>query len=319
VTHVTTLERPPVPHPPSMTWTHVGDAWRDRLACCFAGLTAVTRGPVVAGSLTAARLGEVGVFEVAGTTQQVRRTRSSAQREPLDVLKVCVLVEGRALVEQGRSSVEVGPGQLAFYDTGRPYQLGLAGPWRCAVMTVPRHALGVPESSLTQLMQRPHSAAAGAGRLLLSYLRECIEGFAGADAGGRVGEAGVALLAGTLTGHVERGVEADAELVRRKVADYVRVHVRDPELSPATVAAAHHMALRTLQRLFEGHEHNVAALIRQQRLDAVRRDLADPLLSRCSIAALGARAGVTDQAWLSRAFRNRFGCSPSEYRRTAHP
>lgn len=46
----------------------------------------------------------------------------------------------------------------------------------------------------------------------------------------------------------------------------------------------------------------------------VRRDLADPALARYGIAALAARSCVTNQSWLSRAFRNRFGTSPSEYR-----
>jgi len=301
---------------PQGSWADHGDTWRERLASSFAGLTAVPHLGDVAGSIASSRLGEVSVFEVRGNAQVVRRTPSSARHQPLELLKVCLQVDGRAVVEQRGVQVALAPGQLALYDTSRPYRIHLAGSWRCDVMTFPRTALGIPERLLNDAMRRPHGATDGVGRLLAGYLRECNAGLSQAvgDTSSRVGEAGVALLAGTLLAEPAPAIEADAEQVRRRIVDHVRARIRDPRLSPASVAAAHHMSLRTVQRLFEGEQQGLAGLIREQRLEAVRRDLADPLLARSSIAAIAARSCVTNQQWLSHAFRCRFGLSPSEYR-----
>jgi AraC-like DNA-binding protein len=300
---------------------HATDAWNSWLAECFAGLSAVPGADDASGSITTSRLGDVSVFDVRGTTQVVRRSATNARRQPLELLKACVLVDGLALVEQDGFQVPLEPGELALYDTSGPYQIRLTGPWRCAVMTIPRTALAFPERLVTEVMCRPHGVRYGAGRLLVGYLRDCITTLGGAagTGSGRIGEAGVALLAGALTANGIPAVDADADQARARIVEYIRARVRSPELSPANVAAAHHLSLRTLQRLFEGEERNVAGLIREQRLEAIRHDLADPLLARYSIATIAACSCVTNQSWLSRAFRSRFGLSPSEYRIHALP
>lgn len=294
---------------------HVGEGWLDTLRTSFAGLAVDDPAAGPTGSVVATPLGTVTVFDVRGTPQVVRRTPAVARRHRMDLLKVCVQVRGRAVVEQD-GEVAMRPGEMALYDTGRPYRIRLDGDWQCAVMTVPRSSLDLPERALAEAVRRPHDVTSGAGRLLATFLRDCA-GLQSSVACGRIGEAGVALLLGTLAACGSVGATVEADIVRRQVVDYIQARVGDPELTPARIAAAHHMSLRAAQRLFEGQEHNLAALVRERRLEAVRRDLADPALARYGIATLAARSCVTNQAWLSRAFRDRFGMSPSEYRATA--
>ncbi|MGH3388856.1 MAG: helix-turn-helix transcriptional regulator [Actinomadura sp.] len=77
------------------------------------------------------------------------------------------------------------------------------------------------------------------------------------------------------------------------------------------------MSTRHLHRLFEDQGTVVAAWIRSQRLEACRRDLADPALCLVSIGELAARRGFSHPAAFSRAFRTAFGCSPRDYRHDA--
>ena len=53
---------------------------------------------------------------------------------------------------------------------------------------------------------------------------------------------------------------------------FVEQHLGDADLTPAAVAAAHHVSLRQLHRLFETQETTVAAWIRHRRLERCRRD-----------------------------------------------
>lgn len=80
------------------------------------------------------------------------------------------------------------------------------------------------------------------------------------------------------------------------------------------IAAAHHMSLRTLQRLFQEQGITVGSFIRRQRLNRVRRDLADPRLAARPIHAIAACWGYPRPSDLTRAFRAAYGAGPAEYR-----
>jgi transcriptional regulator GlxA family with amidase domain len=67
-------------------------------------------------------------------------------------------------------------------------------------------------------------------------------------------------------------------------------------------------------RLFADQPWSVGGLIRHERLEAVRRDLEDPLLRHRSVAALAARWCFFDAAHFSRVFRQHYGYPPSQTR-----
>jgi AraC-like DNA-binding protein len=100
-----------------------------------------------------------------------------------------------------------------------------------------------------------------------------------------------------------------------RIHAFIEQHLGEADLSPGVVAAAHHVSVRYLHRLFEAQETTVAAWIRRRRLERCRRDLADPALGAVPVAALAARWGLPDSAHFSRLFRRTYGLPPAEYRR----
>jgi AraC-like DNA-binding protein len=271
------------------------EPWRVNLGAAFQDLVprAVDGEPAPRGSLSGVRLGPVGVFTVSGTPQVVQRATSAARRSPGDLIKVCVQLNGRATVQQGGHEVCLDPGELAVYDTGRPYQIRLDGTWTCAVMALPRDAIGLPASELDRWMHRVYPATRGLGSVLSHFVVSTVAqtGHPGAAAAAKLGEAGSTLLAGTLCAHLS-----------------------DPRLSRSSIAAAHHMSARTLDRLFADQPWSVSGLVRHERLEAVRRDLEDPALRHRGVAALAARWGFFDAAHFSRLFRQHYGYPPSASR-----
>ncbi|WP_236656569.1 helix-turn-helix transcriptional regulator [Streptacidiphilus jiangxiensis] len=85
------------------------------------------------------------------------------------------------------------------------------------------------------------------------------------------------------------------------------------DMVSALFAAAHHVSLSHLHRLFQQDGTSVAAWIRDQRLDRARRDL----VGTTSIGAIAVRWGFRDAAEFSRVFRREFGLAPREYRSAA--
>ncbi|MEV0071333.1 MULTISPECIES: helix-turn-helix domain-containing protein [unclassified Amycolatopsis] len=294
------------------------DAWSHELARAFAGLHAERRdGLLPLGTLDAVQLDDVGIYDVRGTTQIVRRTSRTARTDTAEQLKICLIERGGALVEQGRRRVALEVGDLALYDLRRPYQLTLQGAFRCAVMTFPREALGLPDSALEVMMERRFVTGTGVGQVFASCLRSALDQRETLSDGSpvRLREAAVALLAATLGSGAGLPAGHTNLALRERVLDHVRGHLADPHLSPATVAAALHMSPRSLHRLFEDSGETFGGTVRRLRLEAVRRDLTDPLLAGRSIAAVATRWGITDQPWLSRAFRAEYGVTPSGLRR----
>ena len=100
-----------------------------------------------------------------------------------------------------------------------------------------------------------------------------------------------------------------------RIRAFIDAHLGDPELTPAAVAAAHHISLRYLHKLFEPEPQGVAGMIRQRRLERCRHDLLDPSQADRPVAGIAARWGFSSAAHFSRVFRDVYGLPPAEFRR----
>jgi PAS domain S-box-containing protein len=101
----------------------------------------------------------------------------------------------------------------------------------------------------------------------------------------------------------------DREALLGRIRHFVDENATDPDLDPASLARAHHVSLRLLQALFAESGSSPARFIRDQRLIEARRLLEGGE----SISRAGALSGFPDSGTFTRAFRRRFGCTPSAF------
>jgi AraC-like DNA-binding protein len=120
----------------------------------------------------------------------------------------------------------------------------------------------------------------------------------------------VALLSDELENQASPRPEGGKHALLSDIKSFIRQNLADPELSPAAVAAAHHISTRSLQRLFESQDTTVTEWIRSHRLERCRRDLVDPRLRDEPIGLIAKRWGFQDAAYFSRVFRAAYGVSP---------
>lgn len=116
--------------------------------------------------------------------------------------------------------------------------------------------------------------------------------------------------AGTRAGDVR--LSRIAQLARMR--EFIRRHLADPALSPRMLADAFGVSIRYVELVFREADSAPARAIRDTRLDEARRMLADPRQGHRSIASVAHSVGIGDPDVLARAFRNRYGTTPSEYR-----
>lgn len=251
---------------------------------------------------------------VARTPQLIARSeRSSA------MMKVSLQLEGDGLVEQDGRVTLLHPGDLALYDTSRPYTLRYDTATRLIVLSFAAGALPVPREEVALVTATAFPLESGLGSVVNPFLAGLARGLVHLpDADGeRLAHTALDLLVTVISGELRQGVRQDPRRqLRHDVLATIEQMLPDPDLSPAQIAERHYISTRHLHALFAEQGITVSSWIRQRRLEHIRRDLADPLLVDVTVAQLAARWGLLNAAHFSRLFRATFGASPSTYRQS---
>ncbi|MFF0739069.1 AraC family transcriptional regulator [Streptomyces sp. NPDC004111] len=106
----------------------------------------------------------------------------------------------------------------------------------------------------------------------------------------------------------------DREDLVRRLCAHIDAHLWDRNLTPASVAAAQHISIRYLHKLFEGHGRTIGRWIQHRRLEEARRELARPGRADITVSAVARRWGFASPTHFSRSFRAVYGMSPSDWR-----
>jgi AraC-like DNA-binding protein len=256
----------------------------------------------------------------------VERTPAFIRDVWSDTYKVELLLSGNLVVAQDDREAVLRPGDFAVCDMTRPLRLGLPGlaDTRLMALLVPRALVAIAPhevARLTAVRMATEHRTAGLVSTVLQRLARHLDEYDGAEAV-RISTVVVDLLATAFAGCLdlpEIGTpEQRREMLRHRVYGYIEERLGDPRLSPATIAAAHHVSLRYLYKMFEADGATVAGWIRHRRLEGCRRDLCDPRLVGRPVSAIAARWGFRDATHFSRAFRGAFGVPPARFRDTYH-
>jgi len=272
----------------------------------------------VRGLIRGAGVDEVHVSEVRATGHSVHRTPELIARGDAPHFKVSLMLQGSGLlIQDGREAV-LSPGDLAVYDTSRPYSLVFDDDFRTMVVMFPRHLITLPPDMMGQLTAVRVPGTDGLASVVTPYLTRLadnLDQFHGTT-GARLAHSALDLVA-TVFSH-ELGLDGPTTDPHRALMQRIRTHIdrnlASTDLSPASIAAAHYISTRHLHGLFQEQGTTVSTWIRTRRLEQCRRDLTDPVLADRPVAAIAARWGFVDAAHFSRAFKSAFAVAPSEYR-----
>ena len=258
------------------------------------------------------RLGGVTLVENTHGRGIGRRGPAEIAATEDDLLGILVMCSGRIGLDFGDHSVVLSPGQVIMWDGARRGSFRTLGPVTKRTLIIPRERLRLVVPSYESMIGRPLAADDPAARLMADYLASLAPLVSTLDRVAReaVADAAVELTRAVLAGRAaaERGLPTAALLTT--IRRYIEEHLDDPSLSPASIARANAISVRTLHRVFEGAGESVSAVIRERRLARCHADLEQGTDE--SVTAIAFRWGFRDMSHFSRLFRRRFGASARE-------
>jgi AraC-like DNA-binding protein len=275
-----------------------------------------------AARLSLGRLGPIRFARMTTSRMHIQRTRRHILPGAPRLYSFLLQARGRGILSHCGQEAQLNEGDFALCDSAAP------------------HSFAVEDGSMV-VMVRVDAPT------LRTYLPSP-ERFCGLHLQSQVGlTASLSPLVERISGQLERGftcvyddrlarnlmemlalsyaigfdLQPDATAVVRarhaEVVRYVEDHLRDPQLSPATVAAGLRISPRYLRTIFASTGEKASAYIIRRRLEECGRQLRDPAWAGHTLTEIAFSWGFNSAAHFTRTFHEQFGVPPREYRRGA--
>ncbi|UCP11645.1 helix-turn-helix domain-containing protein [Pseudomonas sp. MM213] len=260
------------------------------------------------------------VAHIVANEHVIERDGSMIRAVPKASVFVSLVTGSASFFFQNGSCHLLEPGELMVYRTDKPYLFGFSGSMRKFIFDIPQevfasHCLSRFETALKI------SAHTGTQRLLMRTLAERTRGFfeqpLSQDADNYQDDA-LELLGNIIAGQVgqRRGNALSASYLLA-AKQCIMEQLADPTLSCERVAAQTGVSTRHLARLFALEDTQPHRFILEKRLQRAYRLLNSEQVRGLDISEVAYRQGFTSQAHFARAFKARYGQTPSEVRAMA--
>jgi AraC-like DNA-binding protein len=291
--------------------------WQDIVCDVFVGLDCKSDLEDFRGSVAQTNFGGLSLTRVESSRQRVFRTPSRIARAKEDYVLFAFGATGvGGVIQDGREAL-IRPGEFAFYDTTRPYELSFDTDFSQTILQVPRklalERLGRVDdlTAVTFSSDRPLHRLASDFIAGLSRIIEVVETPAAERLSGQALDLVAIALGQTVEAH-RSSTYRSALLYRLKA--YIRGRLPDPRLCLTETAAAMGISPRYVNALLESENESFGRYVLAHRLEACRNHLADPALAHRHITEIAFAWGFNDPSHFSRSFKDRFGISPRDYR-----
>lgn len=270
------------------------------------------------GRMHITRAGSLDVYHISGDPLTVCRTPKLILDHDPQQLNLVAVLAGSCRVHQDDRRAVIRSGELSGHVTSQPYTFWTDTPFELLLFGIPRPLLGpcadqVFTATATNVNDRAGELA-GLGRDFLRNLALGLESGRLDPAAPGLAECVAGLARGLYTREgPDRAGDDPRDLYPRLLA-HIDAHLGDPGLGASSLARAHFISVRRLQKEFHQHGTTVTRHVLAERLERCRRALVDPDQRSRSISQISRQWGMPDLPNFSRRFRAEFGESPSEYR-----
>ncbi|HEY3727017.1 MAG TPA: helix-turn-helix domain-containing protein [Solirubrobacteraceae bacterium] len=272
------------------------------------------------GAVTRRAIGDLMLVDCAASPFLGHRSRAAMAQTSThheNVLGFQFVGRGVELVREGGRELAVKAGDVVLWDAMEPTEVEIVEAFYKRTLLFPRDQVFAVCPRLAESPALPSMEGSGSARLLVRYMNALALELPQLEppAGAAAANAALELLRAAIEPNLPTSRSATRAAMRAEIGRYVRSHLQDPTLGPASIAHAYAMSVRALHALFEDVDASVAGLVRSERLGRCLEDLQRP--NGGSVTDIAFRWGFCDAAHFSRVFKREFGATPSEVRQVA--
>ena len=270
------------------------------------------------------RVGAIDIGRIATSPVNSVRT-TSLVRDGDDGLLVTLLDCGRASQTQRDTDQALNSGEGVVSDCGYPGELNFVADSEFWNLKIPRHMIATLFSQPMCFAGAKLDKDTAARRLLLGYIREAfnLDVRASARAEQLYEQHIVDLIALALGADGAARAAAEDRSIRsaRLSAILKEIERRSgaPGLNAVAIARQLGVTPRYVHSLLEETGKSFTHHVLERRLQKAAALLRDPQRQSCRIAAIAGEVGFNDLSHFNRAFRRRYGVTPSDVRNAAEP
>lgn len=262
----------------------------------------------------------VGVF--GGSPARIRRTPALA-RDCQDEVIICIEQRAALRVESaygGERDFVAGDAHVWHADTAMTCDV--SGAFSALMIALPGAVARAADGFDTVMRAGGIPASTPELRLLAAYARTALDEMPAMSGETRricvahLHDLALAAFAAASDDRPARHISGIRAARLTAIKADIRAHLGEPALSVDWVTRRHRISARYLRDLFAGEETSFTSFVTEQRLARAQRRLMDPRLEHHTVAEIAYEAGFGDISWFNRAFRRRYGMTPSEARET---
>jgi AraC-like DNA-binding protein len=261
-------------------------------------------------------MGPIGFNIIAARQQAARRTRAAIDRAREPRFDLVHIRGGNVRFEHYGRSFELHSGECVLIDSSQPYSFATSEFSTCASLQIPqkwlRACIPAPEQGVAVVV-KTNSPWGNALLATLSALTPATLANPVVPCGWLADQ--IAGLLALAIGCETPGTTPGKRKLLARIRQTLGETAHDEATCPQTVAAAHNISKRYLHALFAAEGTTFSRELLAIRLERCERLLRDPRFGKMSVSEIGWRCGFVDPSHFARRFQQKFGRSPSEYRR----
>lgn len=292
------------------------DQWNHELSKTYgAWVPAKTPSSNFRAQLAHQTLGNFELVECICDPCSATRYGRQISSDDLEMLGIQLILSGKEQFVIEDQSYSLEPGDLLVWDTTRPMKFQITERLQKVSVLLPLSRLRSWMPGSWHRINHKHARGTPTSTLIYALVKSIVpELFAGKLRNGdALTEGMLATLVGTLDGDIPTSSSMKS-LHLERIKRFIDQHLRDRELTPASIAKANHMSVRYLHGLFESQDLTVQQYVLSQRLYNCHRELTAQCMSQRSVTDIAFSWGFRHPSHFSRRFKQQFGQSPKSCR-----